>query len=99
MAPEILLALWVAERVYEEMGADEFVVTSVTDGRHSQNSRHHCGHAADIRIWTLPSDPGQADTTSTSSSVIEAARRIDHRLGPRYYVEVESTHIHIQHNS
>lgn len=85
-SPEILIALWVAWAVYEELGATELVVTSITDGRHSRNSKHHCGRGLDLRIWTLPEDQRQ-----------EAARLIKHRLRDAYYVELEQTHLHIHH--
>ena len=37
---EMLLALWVSESVYQELGATEIVVTSFTDGKHMVGSKH-----------------------------------------------------------
>lgn len=92
LSPEILLALWVAWAVYDELAASALVVTSGTDGRHSENSKHHCGRAIDLRIWTLPGLPQERTTAE------EAARRIQHRLRDDYMVLLETTHLHIQHN-
>lgn len=88
ISPEALVALWVAWAVYEELGASALVWTSGTDGRHSQDSKHHCGRAIDLRIWTLPTEAARQ----------EAARLLQHRLGSAYYVQLEKTHIHAQHN-
>ncbi len=86
MSPEILLAIWIAEQVYEEMGAIQFCITSLTDGRHMVGSRHHSGRAVDLRIWTLDADKRKP-----------ATKLIQHRLGRYYFVLLEKDHMHIEY--
>lgn len=50
LSPQILLALFVADRL---LGGN-LVVTSVSDSTHSAGSLHYVGLAADLR---LPADP------------------------------------------
>jgi hypothetical protein len=87
VSSEILLAIWIAEQVYEEKGASQFCITSLTDGKHMVGSRHYCGKAVDLRIWTLPVDKRK-----------DAAKLIQHRLGAAYFVLLETDHLHIQYN-
>ena len=87
VGPEVFFALWVAEGVYEEMGATAIVITSLTDGRHLRGSTHYCGKGIDLRIWTLDVDKRKP-----------AAELIQHRLGAAYFVKLESDHLHIQYN-
>ena len=87
MGNEIMLAVWIAEAVYEEMGASAFVITSISDGRHMIGSKHHSGRAADLRLWTLDADKREP-----------AAKLIQHRCGSAYFVKLEKNHIHIQYN-
>ncbi len=84
---EMLLALWVAESVYQEMGATEIVVTSFTDGKHKIGSKHYSGKAMDLRIWSLGEDKRKP-----------ATELIQHRLGAAYFVLLEKDHIHVQYN-
>ena len=86
---EILFAVWVAEAVFEQYApGKQFCITSLTDGRHSNDSRHHCGQGVDLRKWYLPED-----------KLDEIVGIIQHRLGDAYFVLLEATHIHIQHNA
>jgi len=48
IGPEMLFAWPVIAKVYEEFGY-ECVGTSISDGRHSKNSGHHCGESMDFR--------------------------------------------------
>ena len=79
--PELVLALVVAERVYNDLGHD-LVVTSVIDGKHIRASIHYIGGAVDIR---LPGEHG-----------IAARNRIAVRLGTDFDVVLEDNHIHIE---
>jgi len=85
--PEILFAFVIAQEVYRELGASEFTVTSVTDGRHSHGSKHHCGKAIDIRTRILDDDQKK-----------KAQKDIQERLGGAYKVLLEKTHLHIQYS-
>ncbi len=87
VSSEILLAIWVAEEVYRELGAKQFVITSLTDGKHKIGSKHYCGKAVDLRIWVLDEDKRKP-----------AVEKIQHRLAAGYIVLLESDHIHIQYN-
>ncbi|KKL05866.1 hypothetical protein LCGC14_2601760 [marine sediment metagenome] len=83
---ELILALLVAEGVYDKYDTD-LVVTSVNDGRHSYTSLHYSGSAADIRTRELP----EAD------SIQAVAEEIRQDLSDEYDVIVESDHIHIEY--
>jgi len=83
--PEIVLALMVAESIYQSHGA-EVVVTSGIDGQHKRGSKHYAGQAVDVRIWNLP-DSVPAETVR--AEIAEA-------LAGDYDVVLESDHIHIE---
>ncbi len=87
VSSEIWFAIWIAEQVYQEMGATQFCITSLTDGKHMRGSKHYCGKAVDLRIWTLPEDKRK-----------DATKLIQHRLGSAYFVLLEADHLHIQYN-
>lgn len=83
--PETVLAIVIAAKIYEAAGA-EFVVTSITDGRHGVNSLHSCGLAFDCRTRHLSDDQkGQIHVQ------LKAAL-------PGYDVVLESDHFHIEYD-
>lgn len=84
MRPELLFALVVADTVYRENGRD-LVVTSVTDGKHSETSLHYSGCAADLRTNVFPEG---ADLV---------AKQIRDGLTNDYDVVLESDHIHLEY--
>lgn len=79
--PEIVLALHVAEGIWQAQGR-ELVVTSLTDGRHSRTSLHYAGAAVDLRIWDLDAE--------------RARRELAEALGEDYDVVLEKDHIHCE---
>lgn len=81
--PEIVPALLAVDRIYRDLGHTA-VITSCTEGNHSEISRHYLGMAIDIRVRQLK--PGDAKK-------VAAQLRVD--LGPEYFVYEHSTHIHI----
>ena len=83
--PELMLALIIADRVYDKYG-EELVVTSLNDGNHSRKSLHYSGQAADLRTRYFRSD-----------EVALVAEDIRSRLGSDYDVVVESDHIHLEY--
>ncbi len=87
VGPEILIAIWIAEAVYEKFGAAQFCITSLTDGKHMRGSKHYCGKGVDLRIWPLDADKRKP-----------VAELIQHRLGATYFVLLEADHLHIQYN-
>lgn len=87
LAPQLLLALYVADGIWRELG-EELVVTSLNDSKHSHTSLHYAGMAADLR--TRYFSPAQVNN---------AAARLREALGtnPSYDVVVESDHIHLEY--
>lgn len=86
LKPEALIALMVAEWVYDQHGY-ELVVTSGTDGRHSPGSYHYTGEAIDIRTNTVPEHERPVLCSEIAA-----------RLGPAYDVILEPDHMHIEHD-
>ena len=91
-APQLLLALMVANEVYAEHGAN-CVITSLDDGQHRATSDHYQGRAADLRVKNL--SEGQAGEIYD-----ELYYRLTDSLGPEYLVLFESrgepqAHIHL----
>ena len=64
----------------------DVTVTSGCEGKHSPGSSHYKGKAWDLRIRDFPGD------------VKIWVARIKEALGSRYFVLLESDHIHIQLN-
>jgi hypothetical protein len=64
-----------------------FVVTSAHDGTHSEGSLHDDGLAVDLRVWGF-SDAEAKRTTA----------EIQQRLGERWDVIYEGTHIHVEYD-
>jgi hypothetical protein len=84
---EIILAVLIASEVYKSFEVD-FVVTSITDGKHSQqHSLHYSGNAFDIRIKNIPD----------KKMIDEIFLEIRRRLTNDYQVVLEPTHIHIEY--
>ena len=91
LRPQIVLALLVAERVYDEYHA-ELVVTSLCDGKHKVGSLHYKGDAADLRIWNLPG--WQSEEEPGVAPVVAA--KLQSKLGDNYDVVLEKDHIHME---
>lgn len=86
LRPELLLALTIADRIYQNHGHD-LVVTSLLDGRHSWTSLHYSGCAADLRTTAA----------GLAASTIEAiASDIKRSLTVDYDVVVEVDHLHVE---
>jgi hypothetical protein len=84
--PEMVLALRVIETVYEDLGA-ELTVTSITDGKHMDGSRHYEGRAADLRSFNVP-----------ASKLDFLIARMKEALGPEFDVVKEGDHVHVEHD-
>ena len=84
--PEMLIGLIVAMAVYAGLEYD-FIITSITDGKHSKSSRHYIGGAIDIR------------TRHLSKEVAQIARdRIAKALPNDFDVVLEKSHLHIEYD-
>lgn len=79
--PEVVLALMIAERIYDEAGWP-LVVTSVIDGEHMRASIHYTGGAVDIRL--------------PKRNKAHFRLLIANALGDDFDVVLEKTHIHIE---
>lgn len=77
-------AAMIAEAMLKRENA-ELVITSLTDGKHKENSLHHCGDAMDIRTWQMK------DKAAFASALRE-------KLGAEYDVVIESDHLHIEYD-
>jgi hypothetical protein len=80
--PEMLVALMVAESVYNER-QNELVITSVVDGKHSPTSLHYVGYGMDLRTRGLVSPESVAGDIKES-------------LTDEFDVIFEGDHIHIE---
>jgi hypothetical protein len=81
---EMILALIIAKELWSEHG-QEIVITSATDGPHSDMSLHYCGRALDFRTRYFDKDEQHVIYT----------KLIDN-LGSQYDVVMHSTHIHVE---
>ena len=79
--PELVVALMITSQVHIEHGR-EFVITSITDGKHSTTSLHYCGCAFDCRVYGLYDK--------------DVRDEIKARLNNDYDVILEDNHIHIE---
>lgn len=84
LSPEIIDIVPVAKLIWISLG-QELVITSGRDGSHKKKSRHYTGEALDFRTRYF-----------TKAETEYAAERLQKRVGNRYFVLVEKTHIHIQ---
>lgn len=83
---EILIALMVAQRVMDELGAPLVITSAAEPGAaHSRTSLHYAGAAVDIRSRDL-SEQDQA----------RACDLLRARLGAEFDVVHEDSHIHIE---
>ncbi|HEV8459030.1 MAG TPA: hypothetical protein VGR44_12120 [Methylomirabilota bacterium] len=94
--PEIVLALQVADRLWQERG-DALVVTSLRDGEHCDQSQGR--PCPDGRAHSLHYDGLAADLRSRHLAAGEVSSRVAElrsRLGPLYQVIAEPSHIHVE---
>jgi hypothetical protein len=87
ITPECAVGLFIAAQVYEARGVP-FVVTSVTDGKHSTLSLHYVGKAFDCRL------PSRYTGDPLSDKRIHAELR--EALGPQFDAVLEGDHIHCE---
>lgn len=82
--PETIMGILVAEDFFKTLN-QEFVVTSICDGLHKENSLHYQGYAFDLRIWGLK-----------GICSAEMCDRLREALGGHYDVILEPSHIHVE---
>lgn len=83
---EIWDALFRAAQVYSN-NSYQLVITSLSDGKHMNNSLHYSGYAADLRTRDMK--------VQDVPIVVTALRKV---LGPDYDVIQESDHIHLEYD-
>ena len=84
---ELVLALVVADKVYERVAGKDLVLTSVRDSKHKAGSKHYVGLAADLRT-------SAAGIDAVKAGIIKA--QLSSALGPQFDVVVEGDHIHLE---
>lgn len=88
VAPQIWYALGVADNVYRAAGYT-LVVTSLKDGKHSAQSLHYRGLAADLRTRTIK-------TGDELRNIYARLKNILDFFG--YDVVLEDDHIHVEYD-
>lgn len=83
--PQVCLGIQMVARAYEEIGMTEMWITSVTDGKHKEGSKHYEGLAFDVRTRMFTEDEKET-----------LANRMRSILESEWDVVVEKTHIHIE---
>jgi hypothetical protein len=86
VCPEIVLALQVANTVYEDAG-QRLTVTSVCDGTHKPGSLHYKGKAADLRLRDVPRARWE-----TLREMVAAAVGVEFDV----VLELEPPHLHLE---
>jgi len=89
VAPGVLdMVVDAAQTSYAERdNTENFVVTSAHDGTHSTRSLHDDGLAVDFRVWGF-----------TEAEAKRVTAEIQQRLGIRWDVVYERTHIHVEYD-
>ena len=82
LKPEILLAVMIAQSVYDKY---ELILTEGTGGSHMEGSLHYQGLAVDIRTRHIPIDELQA--------IVDDIRD---RLTDDFDIVLHDTHLHIE---
>ena len=86
ISPQITLAIQIAHSVYSQFNTD-CVITSLTDGKHRENSLHYKGLAVDLRTRNIQKD-----------QKIPLINTLRSEIGENYDVVLEKTHVHIEYD-
>jgi len=81
---EIRRALDTIESIYFSAGEGEVVITETRGGTHKPGSLHYADDAIDLRL--------------PKKNVGELAQEMRRKLGSKYDVVVEISHIHVEHD-
>ena len=86
--PEILLARIIAGEIFARYGAAA-IITSASEGKHAENSRHYTGWAIDLRIRHMDKRLWPV-----------VAEELGKALGPQYDVilDAKKLHIHVEYD-
>ena len=95
LKPQALLAMIIMDEVYKEDGY-RFVVTSLNDSKHRDNSYHYDGYAFDCRVRSQYWQQSHYPDEDNARLLVSLAKE---RLGPCYDVIYEGNHIHCEYNA
>ena len=84
VTPKNLVIMAAAANAGVVLGVD-IVVTSGTDGKHIQGSKHYSGEALDLRTSNL-----------TKEQIQGLIQELKKRLGTNYDIVLESDHLHVE---
>ncbi len=87
LQPQMCIAYTIANTIYQSYGYQCWI-TSGSDSKHADRSRHYEGKALDIRIRNIEVDAHKQ----------RIANEIDTALGDEFDVILKSDHIHIEYD-
>lgn len=85
VTPANLIIAAASANVAQEMGITIYI-TSGTDGKHMEGSRHYVGQALDFRTSNL-----------IKNEIDRFMDKLKERLGANYQVILEKDHVHVEH--
>ena len=85
--PELINGLAIADAVYMDIAERELVVTSIKDGKHSTNSLHYKGYAADFRTRDLED--------GIAAQIVQELKKM---LDKDFDIVLEGDHIHFEYD-
>ena len=94
--PECVVGMIVVSQYFAERKVD-FVLTSVKDGKHGENSLHYGGYAFDARLRHLDGNSGNISSEDRLLAMAYA-KDLRERLGSLFDVVVEGDHFHIEYD-
>ena len=87
--PELLVIVAALANVAQDThDVAQIVITSGTDGKHMEGSKHDTGEAIDVRTRNFPS----------TQAIYTFAVKMRRRLGANYQVIIERDHIHVEYD-
>lgn len=95
LQPQIAIVVPIVAAIYAAHNAEEMVITSGNDGRHSTNSKHYSGNAIDLRIWPFPEKAQQEAVVREIQTALNG--KASNAVG-EYDVVLEKTHIHLEYD-
>jgi hypothetical protein len=92
LQPQTLLAVRIAEAVWNRHGADTLWITSAADGAHKEDSLHYEGLAVDLRVRNLPQSSWETVTAELQAALgrqYDVILETDPAKGPHVHVEFD----------
>lgn len=86
MKPQLVPALITCQAFFINLGK-ELVITSISDGKHKEGSKHYTGEAFDIRTFHL-----------APYELQDCLKYLRSRLDNQYDIVLEVDHIHIEYD-